>query len=64
MKVSSTCVSDAESHSLVMRAKAMRWGQSRTWGKEEKRAKMLKGVGKMWKKQNSYRAEEGRMGLV
>lgn len=44
-----------------MRAKEMRWRQRRTWGKEEKRAKMLKGVGKMWKKQNSSRAEEGRM---
>lgn len=54
-------LSHAESCSLVMRAKEMRWRQRRTWGKEEKRAKMLKGVGKMWKKQNSSRAEEGRM---
>lgn len=50
-------LSHAESCSLVMRAKGMRWRQRRTWGKEEKRAKMLKGV---WEDVEKTKQFQGR----
>lgn len=48
-----------------MRAKAIRWGQSRTWGKEEKRAKMLRGWGDVEKtKQLQGRGREDGFSLI
>lgn len=57
-------LSHAESCSLVMRAKGMRWRQRRTWGKEEKRAKMLKGVGEDVEKTEQFQGTGREDGSV
>lgn len=47
-----------------MRAKGMRWRQSRTWGKEEKRVKMLKGVGEDVEKTKQFQGRGREDGSV